>query len=124
ALLARPAGPPSLARISLRSAQAFTTGDGAAVDAFDVEGAYEPEIGEERWRQFRNTLRKTIEGRISLDARVAEKRRYYPAPKRAVPLTVAIDNDASDFFTVVEVGAADRIGLLYDITRALADLDL
>jgi [protein-PII] uridylyltransferase len=41
-----------------------------------------------------------------------------------VPLTVAIDNDASDFSTVVEVGAADRLGLLHDVTSALADLRL
>jgi [protein-PII] uridylyltransferase len=37
---------------------------------------------------------------------------------------VAVDNDASDFFTVIEVGAADRVGLLFDITRTLADLQL
>ena len=39
-------------------------------------------------------------------------------------MTVAVENEVSDFFTVVEVGAADRIGILYDITRALADLAL
>jgi len=91
---------------------------------FEVEGAYEPEVGEERWREFRNTLRKTIEGRISLENRVAEKRRHYPSPKREIPVTVVVENDVSDFFTVVEVGAADRIGLLYDITRTLSDLEL
>ena len=39
-------------------------------------------------------------------------------------MTVAVDNEASDFFTVIEVGAPDRIGLLYDITRTLAELEL
>jgi [protein-PII] uridylyltransferase len=37
---------------------------------------------------------------------------------------VAMDNEASDFFTVIEIGAADRIGVLYDITRTLAELRL
>ncbi len=37
-------------------------------------------------------------------------------------MTVAVDDDASDFFTVIEIGAPDRIGLLYDITRTLSDL--
>jgi [protein-PII] uridylyltransferase len=41
-----------------------------------------------------------------------------------VEVTVTVDNDASDYSTVIEVGAPDRIGLLYDITRALADLTL
>jgi [protein-PII] uridylyltransferase len=39
-------------------------------------------------------------------------------------VTVAVDNDASDFSTVIEVGAPDRPGLLYDITSVLADLQL
>ena len=37
---------------------------------------------------------------------------------------VTVDNDASDFFTVVEVGAPDRLGLLFDVTRTLAELQL
>ncbi len=32
-----------------------------------------------------------------------------------------VDNGASDFFTVIEVRAPDRIGLLFDVTRTLAD---
>jgi [protein-PII] uridylyltransferase len=123
-LLSWIAGSLSLAGLSILSAQVFTTDDGAAVDLFEVEGAYEPEVGESRWREFRSTLRKAIEGRISLDRRMEEKRRHYPPPKADVPVTVAVDNDASDFFTVIEVGAADRIGLLYDITRAMSELAL
>jgi [protein-PII] uridylyltransferase len=41
-----------------------------------------------------------------------------------VPITVAVDNEASDYSTVIEVGAPDRIGLLYDIAGALAELTL
>jgi [protein-PII] uridylyltransferase len=110
--------------ISILSAQVFTTEDGTAVDLFEVEGAFEPEITESRWRAFRSTLRRTIEGSISLEHRVDEKRRSYPSPKVTTPVTVQVDNHASDFFTVVEVGAPDRIGLLYDITRVFADLKL
>ena len=40
------------------------------------------------------------------------------------PVTVRVDNDASDFSTVIEVGAPDRIGLLYDITRVFSDVGL
>ncbi len=45
-------------------------------------------------------------------------------PDPTTPVTVAVDNAASDFFTVIEVGAPDRIGLLHDITAALAELRL
>jgi [protein-PII] uridylyltransferase len=123
-LLSWIAGSLSLAGLSILTAQAFTTDDGAAVDLFEVEGAFEPEIHEERWREFRSVLRRVLEGRISLEHRVEEKRRRYPPPRRVSELTIRVDQDASDFFTVIEVGAPDRIGLLYDITRTLADLHL
>ena len=87
------------------------------------QGVFEPVVGEERWREFRSLLRKAIDGRVSLEHRMTEKRRHYPE-RSDTPVTVAVDNDASDFFTVIEVGAPDRIGLLYDITRTLSDLEL
>jgi [protein-PII] uridylyltransferase len=123
-LLSLIAGALSLAGLSILSAQVFTTEDGTAVDVFEVEGAFEPEIGEQRWREFRTTLRKAIEGRLALDHRVEAKRRHYPPSRHEVPLRVEVHGDASDFFTVVEVGASDRIGLLYDITRTFAELRL
>ena len=74
-------------------------------------GAFESEVGEERWRRFRSTMRRVIDGRISIEHRMAEQRGHYPPGERRTPLTVSIDNDASDFFTVIEVGASDQVGL-------------
>lgn len=123
-LLSWIAGSLALAGLSILTAQVFTTGDGAAIDVFEVEGVWEPEVAERRWREFRGTLRRAIEGSLSLEHRVDEKRRWYPAPPVPTPVTVAVDDTASDFATVIEVGAADRIGLLYDITRTFAELGL
>ncbi len=69
-------------------------------------------------------MRRVIDGRISIEHRMAEQRGHYPPGERRTPLTVSIDNDASNFFTVIEVGASDRVGLLYDITRTLSELEL
>ena len=123
-LLSMIAGALSLAGLSVLTAQVFTTDDGVAVDLFEIEGAFETDVGEERWREFRTTLRKAIEGRLSLDHRVREKRRHYPVPRRDVPVRVEVDNHASDFFTVIEVGAPDRLGLLFDVTRTFGELQL
>ena len=114
-LLSWIAGSLALAGLSILTAQVFTTDDGAAVDLFEVEGVFEREIDEARWRDFRRTLRKAVEGRTSLAHRVVEKRRHYP-PAIASPVTVRVDNEASEFSSVIEVGAPDRLGLLYDIT--------
>jgi [protein-PII] uridylyltransferase len=123
-LLSWIAGSLSLAGLSILTAQVFTTDDGVAVDVFEVDGAFEARIGEDRWRAFRTTLRKAIDGRLSLERRVEQKRKHYPGPSADVPVEIGVHNDASDFFTVVEVGAPDRIGLLFDVTRTLAELHL
>jgi [protein-PII] uridylyltransferase len=55
---------------------------------------------------------------------VEDKRRRYPPPRVRTAVEVTLDSAASDFFTVIEVGAPDRIGLLFDVTRTLAELHL
>ena len=123
-LLSWIAGALALAGMSIRTAHVFTTDDGVATDLFEVEGVWEAEVPERRWREFRGMLRRAVDGSISLERRVDEKRRWYPAPRVPTPVTVEVDNDASDFSTVIEVGAPDRLGLLYDITRTFAELGL
>ncbi len=118
------AGSLALAGLSILTAQVFTTEDGVAADLFEVEGVWEAEVPDRRWREFRGILRRAVDGSISLERRVDEKRRWYPAPKVPTPVTVNVDNATSDFATVIEVGASDRLGLLYDITRTFAELDL
>ena len=123
-LLSWIAGSLALSGLSIRTAQAFTTDGGAAVDLFEVQGTFEPEVSEARWRSFRSTLRGAVQGRFSLERRVAQTQRHDPTLDLHAPISVTVDNDASDFSTVIEVGAPDRPGLLYDITSTLADLRL
>lgn len=121
-LLAKIAGSLSLAGLNILSAQAFTTEDGVAIDLFTVEPAFLGQVDEERWRRFRHTLRRALEGREWLEARVREKRAHYPPPAADVPTEVRVLEDASDFFSVVEVETADRIGLLHELAHAFEDL--
>jgi [protein-PII] uridylyltransferase len=123
-LLSWIAGSLAVSGLSIRTAQVFTTDDGAAVDLFEVQGTFEPEVSEARWRSFRGTLRAAVEGRISLERQVAQTQRHDPALQHDTPITVTVDNQVSDFSTVIEVGAPDRPGLLHDLTSALADLRL
>ncbi len=123
-LLSLIAGALAVSGMNILSARAFTTEDGVALDRFVVEPAFGDEIDEERWRRFRTDLRRALEGRTSLDHRIREKRTHYPPPSSQVPVKVTVDNGTSDFYTVIEVSAPDRIGLLYDLARSLHDLQL
>jgi [protein-PII] uridylyltransferase len=123
-LLATIAGACTVAGLSILSAQIFTTSDGVALDVFATRGTYEEEVPVERWHRFRATLVAAIAGESDVAGAVEVLRRHARPPADDVPVTVRFDHDASDFHTVIEVGAADRPGLLYDLARAFSGLEI
>jgi [protein-PII] uridylyltransferase len=80
------------------------------------------------WDRVERDLLRAFDGRLALQARVADRARAYAsrqrAPWRPRTATVKFDNDASLAATVIDVHASDGIGVLYRITRALAELDV
>ena len=69
-----------------------------------------------------------FEGRLAVEARVAERARTYArstdAAWRVPTAVVRFENDASEAATVIDVHTSDGVGVLYRITRALADFDV
>jgi [protein-PII] uridylyltransferase len=119
-LLASVAGAMTLSGMSILTAQVFTTEHGVALDLFEVRGAFEPEVSDERWQRFERTLGESLRGGIDVSAEVETLRSHYRPPRAGVPVSVVLHQDASDFFTLVEVEGPDRMGLLFDLTSALA----
>jgi [protein-PII] uridylyltransferase len=80
------------------------------------------------WERVTADLRRALDGHLAIEARLAQRRAGYRRHIRRQLLTaeptVRLDNNASGSATVIEVRAPDRLGVLYRITRALADLDL
>lgn len=99
--------------------------DGMALEVLRVESSFGPTIN---WDKVVTDLTAALDGRLALQARLAERARVYGSSKRSTPIQepprVIVDNSASRGATVVEVHTIDSIGVLYRITRALADLDL
>ena len=69
------------------------------------------------------TLQDALAGG-DLGEKVRSLRSHYRPAGTDVPVTVNVDQEASDFFTVVEVGGPDRLGLLFDLARIFSDLGL
>jgi len=70
-------------------------------------------------------VRRAYDDALPLATALAERERAYARTTAAVvPARVLWMDDASESATVVEVRAHDRIGLLYRLTRALADAHL
>jgi [protein-PII] uridylyltransferase len=81
------------------------------------------------WAPLVEDLRRALAGELAIEARLAERARTYrrrkPTQARPPgPTTVTFHDDASSDATVIEVRAADRIGVLHRIANALAQLGL
>jgi [protein-PII] uridylyltransferase len=116
--LARTAGVLAMNLVTVLSARAYSTTDGLALQRFTVR-APEPA----RLEAAREGLGAAFAGHVALEARLTRKALDYRPAGEIVP-DVRIVDDASAHSTVVEVRAADALGLLYAIAAGLGDLDL
>ena len=117
-LLATVAGVLSLHRLEVRSASTRSVGD-MAVSVWSVQ----PEFGQPpAATMLRDDLRRVLDGRLDLDARLARREASYrsrPHVPVAPPRAVTVPG-ASATATVLEVRAHDRPGLLHRIGGVLA----
>ncbi|MGD1871326.1 MAG: [protein-PII] uridylyltransferase [Neomegalonema sp.] len=125
-LFARLAGAFALNGASVVGARVYTTKDGMAINTFwvqDNEGAaYDDLVRIERLQvEVERTLRGEVIAGDELRIRGKLKKRersFTVAP------SVTIDNTASDIFSVIEVEGRDRLGLLHDLAKTLANANV
>lgn len=116
------AGVLALSGFDILGAQAFTVPGGIALDTFTVRSATLAEIDPDAWARFDRALDAALRDRLAIGVRLAERQRHYRQPKgSAVRVTVGTHDPYS---AVVTVRAADRVGLLYDVSRAIAESGL
>jgi [protein-PII] uridylyltransferase len=128
-LFSKIAGVMAANNANIVSASIYTTFDGTAIDVYQVADPLTsgPILQEEKWEAILVDLRRVLTGEESVENLVARKRPPSILLDRTMPhrpTRVTIDNEASDFYTVIDVDGHDRVGLLYEIAHALTDLDL
>lgn len=122
-LFYRIAGAISLAGGNILDARIHTTRDGRAMDNFTVADPLGRPFAEAgQLERLERTISDVLTGRVRLADRLAAR----PLARRRAEVFkvepyVIFDNMASNRYTVVEIGAADRPALLYALTRALFD---
>jgi len=124
------AGSLSAAGLNILSAQIFTRADAIALDTFYVTDAKTGALAirEER-EKFEALLVKVLTGgEVDFAALVAKQKIYRPPYQSyegdRLPTQIRFDNETSDSRTAIEVETEDRVGLLYAISLALAELEL
>jgi len=125
-LLSIIAGACAMGGANIVDAQIYTTTDGRALDTISLSREFERDEDEERRAaRIADTIEKALRGQLRLPEMVGKR----AAPKgriRAFALepTVAINNQWSHRYTMVEITGLDRTGLLYELTATLSKLNL
>ncbi len=123
-LFSRMAGAIALAGADVVDARSYTTNDGMATSVFWIQDGDGHPFETDRLPRLRQTIERTL-GKVV--PRKALEERHKPRRRErtfTVPTRIVFDNDASDLYTVIEVNARDRLGLLNVLARALADLNI
>lgn len=114
--------------MNILGAQIHTNTNGKVLDILQVNSPQGFVITEEaRWKRFESDLRSVLEGEVRVDTLVAKRHRPSILSEKAkptMPARVDIDNEVSSDYTVIDIYAHDKVGLLYSITSTLTRLGL
>lgn len=126
-LHSRVAGTLTALGTNILGSHVYTGRSGLALEVYRISnpegGAEEREI----WRQsLRENLAAVLAGEKTVEALLTQRRRRRGIPRlpsRQEP-TVSVSNSESDFYTIADVVADDRSGLLHSLTEVFARHDL
>ncbi|MCK4501582.1 MAG: HD domain-containing protein, partial [Desulfuromonadales bacterium] len=115
--------------INILGAQIHTRRTGAVLDILQVNSPVGGIVDNlQKWQRVENDLAAVIEGRTFVDAltdRCQEPDYLNSEPAKPRKANqIEIDNEVSDRYTVIDIFAYDKVGLLYEITKEMNDLGL
>ena len=114
--------------LEVLDAQIMTRKDGFVVDTFFVSDPdYQGQPPPRRIKRVTQTILDVVKGKEAVEQIVERGRRItfgkqFPTGRK--PTEVQIDNEISDHYTVIDVFADNKQGLLFVIARAIFELEL
>ncbi len=119
----------SAKRMEILNAQICTTADGLIIDSYRIRDYdHAEEVPEFRREEVAGFIRQALRGELDIETLFRSRSRFSPnatqGPVSNLPSRVVVDNETSDRYTIIDVFAHDRPGLLYRIARALFELQL
>ena len=122
-LLAKVAGSFSVVPLNILSADVFPRGDNVVLGVFRVcDMNARPATDPRDFTLVEQTLRRALEDESFHFLPLIEKAKRQSrrlAPAIEFPTRIAIDNRTHPSYTLIEIQAPDRIGLLYDVVNCL-----
>jgi [protein-PII] uridylyltransferase len=110
--------------MSIVKAEAFSNAQGVVLDIFAFQDLHRTlELNPSEIARFEQHLLDALAGKLSLNALLAdaaERRASLRPPKVTIPMQMRFDDASSSHSTLLELVTADRPGLLFDVSYALA----
>ncbi len=129
-LFSRIAGALAAANLNILGARIFSRPDGPVFDTLFVNDPKTGRpVGREGRERFEDLLCRSLCGEeIDFEELTARRKAdapiYRPAAHEIIPTRIHFDNNIVRGQTMIEVQVEDHVGLLYEVTRTLADLGL
>ncbi|NJM33635.1 MAG: [protein-PII] uridylyltransferase [Rhodomicrobium sp.] len=125
-LVAAIAGSCTAAKANIVGASLSTTRDGMTLNTFLLQRQFPNDAEEiDFTARIAHNIELALKGKRDLRKIISQKMRPRPRLEAfSVEPRVSIDNSLSDELTVIEVNGRDRTGLLFDLARILASLDI
>jgi [protein-PII] uridylyltransferase len=121
-LFSRMTGALALVGANVVDARTYTSKDGIATAIFWVQDADGHPYEEARLPRLRNMIVRTLNGEVVARDALKERDKIKKRERAfRVPTAITFDNEGSEIYTIIEVDTRDRPGLLYDLTRTLAN---
>ncbi|WP_299367488.1 [protein-PII] uridylyltransferase [uncultured Tateyamaria sp.] len=124
-IFARLTGALALVGANVVDARSYTTSDGFVTDAFWIQDADGNPYDVTRLPRLRRMIERTLAGEVVTRDAIKDRDKVKKREKAfKVPTHITFDNEGSDIYTIIEVDTRDRPGLLHDLTRTLAAMNV
>jgi [protein-PII] uridylyltransferase len=129
ALMAKIAGSFATASVNILSADAYTRDDDIMLGVFRVcDPNFQPVTDESERRQVESVLRLALSvPEFDFGPLLQRARRlpvYQASSEIELPTKLTISNEVHPAYTVIDLQTADRMGLLYDVLRCFASVQM
>ena len=121
-IFSRLAGALALVGANVVDARTYTSRDGFATAVFWIQDAEGHPYEASRLTRLRSMIQRILKGEVLAREALADKDKVKKRERPfRVPTIISFDNEGSEIYTIIEVDTRDRPGLLYDLTRTLAE---
>lgn len=120
-IFSRLSGALALVGANVVDARSYTSKDGYTTAVFWIQDSEGSPYDSTRLPRLRDIIDKTLKG-VVLPREALKERDKVKKREREFrfPTHITFDNEGSDIYSIIEVDTRDRPGLLYDLTRTLA----